>query len=394
MRIAAYVPNYEDLGGIREIVRGVGSAIVARGHSFDVVGRAHRGGAAGRREPDPHTGGSIYRVRVQQGPHRGAGWRAQRQFLRRFPPGVVSLVRYLRAVDPEVVTTYCSKFHAPYVLGVRLGCRAAIAVTLQNGAQTADGPESAAYMRLMLRVADRVIACSPHVAEYAVRVLPSVAGRVAVVPNGIQPSDYASVVPATWPRPYALALGRLHPQKGFDLLVDAFALANPPVDLLFAGGGPERAALEARVAAAGIGDRVHFLGEVDRARAASLLRGSRVTVIPSRFEGHPLVCLEAMAAGAAVIATEIPGLPEELVSGTTGIVTPQADVPALAAAIRDVVGDEARARSLGAAARAAAARFLSWRDIADRLVVEYAAARDHRTRPSRGADVPVASVGS
>jgi glycosyltransferase involved in cell wall biosynthesis len=394
MRIAAYVPNYEDLGGIREIVRRVGGAIVARDHTFDIVGRAHRRAVAGKREPDPYTGGSIYRVRLQQGPHLRAGFRAHRQFHRRFPSGVVSLVRYLRDLDPEVVTTYCSKFHAPYVLGMRLGCRAAIAVTLQNGAETADGPESAAYMKLMLRVADRVIACSPHVAEYAVRVLPSVAGRVAVVPNGIQPSDYESVVAATWPRPYALALGRLHPQKGFDLLVDAFARANPPVDLLFAGDGPERTALEARVQASGVADKVHFLGEVDRARAASLLRGSRVTIIPSRFEGHPLVCLEAMAAGAAVIATEIPGLPEELVSGVTGIITPQADVPALAAAIREVVGDETRARSLGAAARVAAQRFLSWRDIADRLVVEYAAARDTRARPSRGAGVPVTSVGS
>src|SRR5438034_6047130 len=127
-------------------------------------------------------------------------------------------------------------------------------------------------------------------------------------------------------------------------------MAGTDLDLVLAGDGPERAALEARAAARGIAARVHFLGHVERAAVASLLRGAAIVAIPSRFEGHPLICLEAMLAGAPLVVSDLPAFPGELRHGETGLRFPPEDARALAKALGELAADPARARALGAAA--------------------------------------------
>jgi glycogen(starch) synthase len=372
VRIAVYCPHYEDAGGVQEVVRRLSRGMAGRGHAVHLVARLP-GGVAPLPSRDPSTGASVSRVRFVRAPHRGAGARAYRRFLHHFPASALQLVHQLRRDRPDLIATHCSKFHAPYVLAMRT-LRVPVVVHLHNGPQTADGPESLVLSRLLLRSARRVIAVSAAIAEYARSVLPAGAERVVTVPNGADAGEFAAVPPAVRARPYVLGAGALAERKGFDVLIDAHAAAGIPLDLVLAGDGPERAALEARAAARGIASRVEFLGHVDRATVASLLRGAAVVAVPSRFEGHPLICLEAMIAGAPLVASAIPGLPVELRDGETGLLVPPDDVAALARTLRELAGTPERARALGRAARAAARGFPTWDEVTARVLAEYGAA--------------------
>ena len=383
MRIAVYCPHYEDAGGVREVVRHLNAGMAARGHALTVVTRAPGGPPGALPAIDPASGAAIVRVRLVRAPYPALGARAYRRFLHRFPGAALRLVRTARRAEPEMVAAHCTKFHAPYVLALRLAVRAPIVVHLHNGPETADGPESPRLQRLLQRCATRVIAVSPAVAEYARAVLPRRAEGVVTVPNGTDAEEFADAPPARRTRPYVLGVGGLAPRKGFDLLIDALAAADTDLDLLLAGDGPERAALAARAAAHGVGTRVHFEGHVERTVLASLVRGAAVVAIPSRFEGFSLVCREAMQAGAPIVASALPVFPPELRDGETGLLVPVGDVPALARALRLLATDPERARALGAAARAAARGFPKWDQVTARILAEYAAVVGQRANEER-----------
>jgi glycosyltransferase involved in cell wall biosynthesis len=121
------------------------------------------------------------------------------------------------------------------------------------------------------------------------------------------------------------------------------------------------------VRALGVDDRVDFLGMVSRDQVATLLRECTVVVMPSRFEGFPLVALEAAWAGRPIVAADSPGLSEAVVPGETGLMVPREDPDALASAIGELLIDHHRVGALGRNARALAAEQYSL----DRCVDEY-----------------------
>ncbi len=152
-------------------------------------------------------------------------------------------------------------------------------------------------------------------------------------------------------------LGRMHPEKGPDLLVEAMArhlLDVPRAHLVLVGRGPLDDAL--RAAAAPLGARAHLLGEVVDG-AAGLLAGLDVYAQPSRREGRSLAMLEAMAASLPTVAHRLPAVGELHPDGSTAALVPPEDAGALGAAIRELVVDPARRRALGLAARARVAAF-------------------------------------
>ena len=184
--------------------------------------------------------------------------------------------------------------------------------------------------------------------------------------------------------PYVFAIGRLVPQKGFDVLLDAFArlCQSPDFDhrLLLAGDGPERTALEARAAALGLAERVSFLGATDRPLTASLFRGAAVFVLPSRHEPFGIVVLEALAAGTPVVATDVGGVSEFLPVGSHARLVEPGDAASLAAAIRAIL-------ELGAGPVPPPGDLLAahaWSAIERRYAEAYAAAvAHHRAGPDR-----------
>lgn len=151
------------------------------------------------------------------------------------------------------------------------------------------------------------------------------------------------------------AMGRLVPQKGFDILLDAFApLARefPGWFVAIWGDGPEKAALEARAVALEIPDRVKFMGRAPR--PAEALAAGEIFVLPSRWEGFPNVLVEAMAAGLPAIAADCPVGPAEIIEpGETGLLVPTEDAVALRNALRFLMREEGTRYAMGEAAREA-----------------------------------------
>ena len=150
--------------------------------------------------------------------------------------------------------------------------------------------------------------------------------------------------------PLLLAMGRLHPNKGFDVLIEAIARL-PEVYLWIAGEGPLLAELEARAQKLAVKPRVRFLGWRDD--APSLYAACDLFVCPSRHEPLGNVVIEAWAQGAAVVATQSQGPAALVRDGETGLLVPVDDAPALARAIRTLLADRELAARLGQAGRAA-----------------------------------------
>ena len=153
---------------------------------------------------------------------------------------------------------------------------------------------------------------------------------------------------------FLLVVGRLRIRKGVDVLLAAMPdlrRRQPSARLVIAGDGEHRAALERHAAALGLGDSVTFLGRAGPAQVRQLLRGAAALVVPSIYEGMPLVVLEAMEAALPVVASRVAGIPEVVEDGRTGWRVPAEDPPGLAAALAAVLGDRAAARRRGAAGR-------------------------------------------
>ncbi|HND30836.1 MAG TPA: glycosyltransferase, partial [Myxococcota bacterium] len=184
------------------------------------------------------------------------------------------------------------------------------------------------------------------------------------IPNGIPVAAYAPPPGARQAlraelalddhTPMFLSAGRLNPQKDHAGLIDAFA-RQPHGRLYIAGEGELREALEQQIQRAGLSQRVVLLGV--RRDMPRWMAAADAFVLSSRYEGNPLVVMEAMAAGLPVVATAVGCVPE-LVMKDTGILVPPGDPQRLAEALDRLGADLPMARRLGlAGARVAADRF-------------------------------------
>jgi glycosyltransferase involved in cell wall biosynthesis len=185
--------------------------------------------------------------------------------------------------------------------------------------------------------------------------------RARIIPNpAIAPHD-DSREPQWRPQGgrWVVGMGRLTRQKGFDLLLRAFARccrARPEWSLAILGEGEERSRLEALAGELGVAPRVMLPGAVPR--PAEILRRADLFVLSSRFEGFPNALLEAMACGVASIAADCPSGPAEILdSGRDGVLVPAEDTDALTEAMERLMGDEAQRRALGVRATGVTQRF-------------------------------------
>ncbi len=183
-----------------------------------------------------------------------------------------------------------------------------------------------------------------------------------------------------------LSVGRLTKQKGYDYLIGAactVAAQLPDTHFLLAGDGPLISELKANARACGALHNAHFLGS--RPDAKQLMRACDLFVLPSLFEGLPLVVLEAMSAGRAVVATRVCGTSEAVVDGVTGRLVPAEDPHALSEAIIEALtGPDLLAR-WGAAGRERVMRLFT----AGRMADDVSAIYQELLRPTK----PSAQVG-
>lgn len=215
----------------------------------------------------------------------------------------------------------------------------------------------------LARRADCVTAVSGDGLADLIRRFPSIRRKSAVVFNGVE----LSLPAPEKTRPYILCVARLAAYKGIDILALAFAAlaaSDRSLKLIICGPDQTGGRLRGFIKRLGLGKRIRLLGTVSPARVKRLLRGSLFFVLPSRQENCPMALLEAMAAGKAVVATMVGGVPELVADNVNGLLVPPGDATALSRAMLKLLKDARLRARLGRAARARARRF-AWPVIAE-----------------------------
>ncbi|OPG07350.1 glycosyltransferase family 4 protein [Microbispora sp. GKU 823] len=186
------------------------------------------------------------------------------------------------------------------------------------------------------------------------RALPGT--RIVRIPNAVHAVNQ---VPSRQEHPVVVAAGRLVRQKGFDLLLPAFAQVvkeHPEWRLRVFGTGPRKAALRALIREHGLSAHVTLMGRTNRLDD-ELARAS-IYALSSRFEGLPMVMIEAMTHALPIVAFDCPTGPRDvLTDGTDGVLVPCEDVDALAAALNRLIADRDLRLRMGAAAAATAREY-------------------------------------
>ncbi len=268
--------------------------------------------------------------------------------------GLAELVRLLRRERPQIVHANSSKAG---VLGRLAAAATGVPVRLFTAHGWAfnarEGRTATAYLwadRLMRPLTTTVICVAETERRIGLEARTCAAGRTVVIPNGV-PLDGPRRRPAPAGAPLRLlSVGRLRAPKDFVTLVRALAaLPRGTARLRIAGEGPDRAAIEEEVRRLRLGDAVELLGT--RSDVDALLADSDAFVLSSRSEGFPMSVVEAMAAGVAVVACTVGGVPEAVRDGETGLLVPRGDIAALAAALRALQADPSRVDAMGAAGR-------------------------------------------
>jgi glycosyltransferase involved in cell wall biosynthesis len=278
---------------------------------------------------------------------------------------VLRLRRLLAGARPEVVHAHGLRAGAVAALALagaawRRHHRCALIVTVHN-APPAAGPAGAGYAvleRIAARRADAVTCVSGDLLA-RMRGLGAAVAGLAVVPAPPARTPGPEAVAAARSglgaagQPVVLAAGRLAPQKGFATLLAAAASwqgRDPCPVLALAGAGPLERTLRAEAGARGL--RMRFLGQ--RGDVPALLAAADVVVVPSRWEGQPLIVQEALRAGRPLVASRAGGIPD-LTGEDAAVLVPPGNAPALAAAVLAVLDDPGLAARLSEAARARAA---------------------------------------
>lgn len=354
-------------GGTGTHVRMLAAGLAARGIPVSVFGPSRTGGDLGLAAI-----GGVEFAPVEFGDRPRAGDAG----------AVLRLRRLLGAGGIDVVHAHGLRAGALAVLalaGVRgPGRRPALVVTVHNAPPAGGGMPALIYRALepvVARGADIVLCVSGDLerrmraagARRVVRaVVPAAVVPAAVVPGAVPAAD---VLPPAG-RPVVLAAGRLAAQKGFGTLLEAAVSwqdMDPRPLVMIAGEGPLDAELRRRAQALGVD--AEFLGR--RGDVPALLAAASVFVLPSLWEGQPLILQEALRAGAVIVASRAGGI-GDLTGDDAAVLVPPGDASRLGAAVRSVLEDDDLADRLRAAAVKRAAGLPSADDAVDAILAAYA----------------------
>lgn len=327
LRIALVAPRYSPyIGGVETHVARVAAGLATRGHVVEVLTQAHRRDLARREEID---GVIVRRFPVPLSARTYA-----------FAP---SLWAYLARHHGCYDIVHAHHYHALPALGAALtGCRPLVFTPHYHGAGHSrlrallHVPYRHAGRRIFAR-ARRVICNSEAEAALVCHDFPAVAGRLHVVYPGVDGAAFRCAKPYDETRTVILSVGRLEAYKNVHRAIAALPLLPDSFVLRVVGEGPARPALQDLTERLGVEERVEFLGRVDDGVLHRWLRTAAVYVSLSGHEAFGLSVVEALAAGARVLASDIPAYREiaRMVPAPVMMLTPLDSDPAtLAAAIR------------------------------------------------------------
>ncbi len=248
-------------------------------------------------------------------------------------------------------------------------------VTTLRGADVTLAQDSLLW-RVLLRtcrlLSRRLVTVGEGLRDQTAELLGVLPATISVIPNGVARAFFE--VPSVAPvRPLRLvSVGLLIPRKGIDTILAGLALLDPAleIELTLVGDGYERARLQAIAAQPQLAARVHFAGALEPPEIPAVLARHEVLVLASHSEGRPNVLVEAMAAGRAVVASNIPGVAEIARDGHNALLFPPGDSEALAALLRRLVDEPELVRRLGEAGRATVAG-LTWERTGERYADLY-----------------------
>lgn len=254
---------------------------------------------------------------------------------------IVRLRRALKKIEPTAVISFLLNANITAVLASR-GLGVPVLISDRNH----PGHDKISALRGRIRKliyphADRLCVQTENIRSWYdqnmqldATVIPNPALRTELVPAPRQTREFTG-------RRRATTLGRLEPQKGFDRLIDAFALIHadvPDWEIAIFGAGEQRAALERQIASHKLEERIRLMGTTLEPMAE--LAASDLYVHSARYEGYPNAVLEALAAGLCVVATDCPGATGEILAGGEyGILVPDNDTDALAAGMKQAMTD-------------------------------------------------------
>ncbi len=280
---------------------------------------------------------------------------------------VPGLARFLRRERPDVLLVSLDHNNIAAMLARRLAGGPTRLVICQHNALSAEAEHMRGWKyravpllyRLLAGAADGIVAVSAGVADDLARTAGLARRRVTVIHNPVISGDFMAraSAPAADPwladdaPPVLVWVGRLVAQKDPHTLLRAFAGVAPPARLLLLGEGELRPELERLAAALGLDGRVRFAGF--QANPLPWIREAHALVLSSRYEGLGNVIVEALGCGTAVVSTDCPHGPREILEdGRHGALVPVGDADALAAAMRTVLAgghDPAALRARAAA---------------------------------------------
>lgn len=367
MRIALFPSAYAPwVGGVEELTRRLAIELTRSGDEIEIWTLRH-----------PHTLPALeeiggLRVRRFELPLPGANPRSLLAFPHAARAGMRELRRAADEFRPDVVHVQCFSANGVYAAALR-GTSLVVSLQGETVMDDRDIYDSSFALRLGLRLGLRsaraVTACSSFVLNDAYRRFGLPEGRGTVVPNGVDLAGDSVHAPLAVPFDrFVLGLGRVVRKKGFDLLLDAFArLApqRPGLGLVVGGDGPERDALAERVRELGLDDRVLLPGSLSRAQVAWAMANASVFVLPSRVEPFGIVVLEALRARRPVVVSTHGGATEIVRDEREGLAADPFDPEALATAIARTLDENALRERLTRAGEARV-RAYDWPLVADR----------------------------
>lgn len=283
--------------------------------------------------------------------------------------GLMRLRREAAAIKPDVVIAFLEWVNAVTILAL-LGGKIPVIAT-EHIAVLAHRVDP--VVSLLRKISYPFCAKLVLLTRESLAAFPAaVRGKSCVIPNPIELPGQSEMAKEAGDEPaaalamqkkagekFAVSLGRLAPQKGYDILLESFApLAAefPEWRLVVWGEGPEREELIRQVQRLGLSDRAFFPGRTRS--AAQALAEADLFVLSSRYEGFPMALGEAMAAGCAAVSFDCATGPSELIeTGVDGLLVPPLDGAALTAAMRRLMADAELRRRLGERARGSMRRF-------------------------------------
>lgn len=297
-----------------------------------------------------------------------------------FSVGIITNLKFiwlLRKINPDIVNTHFVYANGPYTLLSKKLLNYPLIVSV-HGNDVQKFPHDSKIckwiLKNLLNSADFVTGCSASLLNDANEIAPEIQRKSQPMPNGIDLHEFELREKYLQARPYIFSMGRFVHKKGFDILIKAFkkvADKKPDIDLIIAGTGEEWKKCANLVEELDLKECVILPGFVEREEVIKLYQSCEFFILPSRREPFGITNLEAMAAGKAVIAAEVDGVPEIIRNGENGILFKPENINELAEKILWLSENNEIKENMGRCGRLLIKKKYDWQSIADRYIKIY-----------------------